>query len=168
MKTRIISAFPGTGKTYYHISNRENTLDSDSSNFSWIKDEKGKNTDKRNPEFPKNYMENIKSNIGKYDFIFVSSHKEVRDALRENGIPYYLIYPPTEKKDQFMKRYVDRGSSKEFISLMDSNWEKWISEIDQEEEKGYTKIKMTLNSIEDELNYILISEGNFNFNFKYN
>ena len=32
MKTRIISAFPGSGKSYYHNQHKETTLDSDSSN----------------------------------------------------------------------------------------------------------------------------------------
>ena len=36
MRTRIISAFPGTGKSFYHSYNKETTLDSDSSLFSWI------------------------------------------------------------------------------------------------------------------------------------
>lgn len=36
MRTRIISAFPGTGKTYYHKMHPETTLDSDSSLFHWI------------------------------------------------------------------------------------------------------------------------------------
>ena len=46
MKTRIISAFPGVGKTYYYNEHKETTLDSDSSNFSWVKDSKGDNTKK--------------------------------------------------------------------------------------------------------------------------
>ena len=34
--TKIIAAFPGTGKSFYHNNNKETSLDSDSSNFSWI------------------------------------------------------------------------------------------------------------------------------------
>ena len=41
MRTKIISAFPGTGKSVYHQKHKETTLDSDSSNFSWIIDENG-------------------------------------------------------------------------------------------------------------------------------
>ena len=84
-------------------------LDSDSSEFSWIyrertDDELQKikedlesmlspiNADKefervrhekikeRNPNFPNNYIEHIKENIGKVDYIFVSSHLVVRQA----------------------------------------------------------------------------------------
>ena len=71
MQTRIIAAFPGTGKSYYHKENPETTLDSDSSRFSWVKDSEGNNTKERNPDFPENYISHIKENIGKYEFIFV-------------------------------------------------------------------------------------------------
>ena len=90
MRTKIISAFPGTGKSVYHQKHKETTLDSDSSNFSWIIDENGNKV--RNTEFPKNYIEHIKENIGKYEFIFVSSHKDVREALLNECIFFYLVY----------------------------------------------------------------------------
>ncbi len=47
MRTRIISAFPGTGKSFYHKNNPKTTLNSDSSFFSWITvgDKKERNSD---------------------------------------------------------------------------------------------------------------------------
>ena len=69
MKTRIISAFPGTGKSYFHNNSEYSTLDSDSSEFSWIINDDGDKV--RNPNFPSNYISHIKDNIGKADFIFV-------------------------------------------------------------------------------------------------
>jgi len=125
-KTRIISAFPGIGKSYYHKLFPETTLDSDSSLFSW---EEGKQGIKRNPDFPNNYVTHIKENIGKYDFIFVSSHKEVREALLKNCLFFYLIYPSKDLKDVFIERYKDRGSSEDFISLVSKNYESWIKEL---------------------------------------
>ena len=55
--TRVISAFPGTGKSYFHRNSDSKVLDSDSSKFSWI--EEGV----RHPDFPNNYMTHIKENI---------------------------------------------------------------------------------------------------------
>ena len=138
MKTKIISAFPGTGKSYYHLHN-ENTLDSDSSNFSWLYDKFGhKLSDPngnqiRNPEFPQNYIEHIKSNIGKYEYIFVSSHKEVREALVNNCLLFYLIYPDYNDKEIYIERYKQRGSSDDFIKLIENNWEDWIYELEDQE-----------------------------------
>lgn len=125
--TKIVAGFPGTGKSF--ISNREEELivnDSDSSNFTKLPN------GERNPEFPKNYIEHIKSHIGKVDILFVSTHKEIRDALRENGIHYTLVYPKPELKQEYLDRYEIRGSSEEFIKIMDENWDKFIKEVEEE------------------------------------
>jgi hypothetical protein len=127
MRTKIVSAFPGVGKTTYHKKNPDTTLDSDSSGFSWIIDEHGNKT--RNPYFPQNYINHIKENIGKYKYIFVSSHKEVRDALLDNCLYFYLVYPDDNRKEEFIQRYRDRGNDENFIKLVDSNWDDWMSEF---------------------------------------
>ena len=89
IETKIISAFPGTGKTYC-LKNKEICLDSDSSDFHLIQ---SSNKKVCNPEWPQNYINHIKENIGLYLYIFISSHKEVRDALKETGILFHLFYP---------------------------------------------------------------------------
>lgn len=153
-RTRIISAFPGTGKSYYYDNHKETTLDSDSSGYSWIiKD--GKKI--RNPEFPSNYISHIKENIGKYDFIFVSSHKEVREALKDNCIFFYLVYPDYDRKDEFVKRYRDRGNPETFIKLVEDNWDLWVKECDFEE-FGCKRVRMILCNLEDEINHIIAVE----------
>ena len=129
-KTAIISAFPGCGKSYFHNNRTEyTTLDSDSSHFSWVKDENGNNTKERNPEFPINYINHIEENIGKVDVIFVSTHKEVRDALDERGIEYYIVKPEKDMKEDFINRYRKRGSSDSFIELLNRNWDNWLDEL---------------------------------------
>ena len=120
----VISAFPATGKTYY-CSNGDWSQympqgfasDSDSSKF-----------DKSN--FPQNYIDHINELIKEgVNRIFVSSHKEVRDALVENGIDFVLVYPKTELKDEYIDRYKKRGSSHEFIQLVSNNWNEWIEQL---------------------------------------
>lgn len=157
MRTRIISAFPGTGKSHFYNENSETTLDSDSSEFSWVKDEDGNNTKVRNPEFPQNYIKHIKENIGKKEFIFVSSHKEVRDALKDSCIFFYLIYPEIERKDEFVKRYIDRGSPSAFVDLLSNKWDEWITECENEIH-GCSNIIMGVPNLSDVLNYIIDSE----------
>lgn len=83
----VISGFPGIGKSYMYNNMKDlKILDSDSSKFSWVKDEEGKNTKERNPDFPNNYIKHIKDNMDSSDIILVSSHKVVRDALKDNDI----------------------------------------------------------------------------------
>ena len=73
-------------------------------------------------------MEHIKSNIGKYEFIFVSTHKEVREALRENCLHFYLLYPYIGDKEKYIERYRERGSPPEFLDLLADQWTNWLDE----------------------------------------
>ena len=77
MKTIIISAFPGMGKSYTanHLSQYK-MFDLESSNYSWIEID---NKKIRNPVFPQNYIKTIKNLIFQnlYQIIFISSHKIV-------------------------------------------------------------------------------------------
>lgn len=135
-ETMVIAAFPGTGKSFC-VKNESDKfngiLDSDSSNFSWVKDSNGNNTTERNPDFPNNYIKHIKENIGKVEVIFVSSHKEVREALEREGIEYVLVYPNVFQKDDYINRYKNRGSSDKFVRLLEANWDEWINECRTEE-----------------------------------
>jgi len=127
--TLVLSAFPGCGKSHYF---RENTdkivLDSDSSKF-----------DKS--DFPRNYIQHIKENIGKVDIIMVSSHKEVREALVDNGIQFTLVYPDISIKDEYIQRYIDRNSPESFINLLTKNWELWIEELENQTNCHRIKLK---------------------------
>ena len=134
--TVIISAFPGCGKTWcYNNVKKYKMLDSDSSNFSWLYDINRKKTDIRNPEFPKNYIHHIKENLGKVDIIFVSSHKEVRDALRAESIPYILVFPENNMENElfYMQGYKERGSDPKFCAFIRENWSNFIDEMKMEE-----------------------------------
>jgi hypothetical protein len=127
-ETVVISAFPGCGKSHlFRNKGEKHILDSDSSKF-----------DKSN--FPENYIEHIKSNIGVADMILVSSHKEVRDALVDNDIKFILVYPNREIKDEYIQRYIDRGNEEGFVKLLNQNWDTWMSEL--ESQTGCEKRKL--------------------------
>lgn len=147
-QTLVISAFPGCGKSHFFRNNKDmEVLDSDSSKF-----------DKAH--FPQNYIEHIKSNLGKVDIIMVSSHKEVRDALVENGIPFILVYPSPEIKEEYIQRYIDRGNTGSFVQLLNNNWEIWLKEL--EKQKGCKKIKLKKGQyLSDVIQYLVPIEGEF-------
>lgn len=133
--TKVISSFPGCGKTYCFDKYKDSgikILDSDSSEFSWVKDENGINTKERNPDFPMNYINHIKENLGNVDIIFVSSHDIVRSALKENDINYILVYPCLGAKEEYINRYSVRGSDENFIKFIESNYEKFINDMQLE------------------------------------
>ncbi len=143
----IVSAFPACGKTYAFEKMKNikslNVLDSDSSKFSWIWEteweddyEKGSvpvKVRKRNPNFPNNYIQHIKENMDNTNYLFVSSHKEVREALKENNIPYVLVYPERDRLNEWVGRCYIRGNDKAFIDTMIEHWDEWITECENED-----------------------------------
>lgn len=114
MRTLVISAFPGTGKSYlFQNKGYKKILEAESSDF-----------DKAN--FPKNYISFIRKNLGKQSIILTSSHKDVRDGMIDANINYTLVYPKKELKKEYISRYIDRGDSDEFIENMDKKWNEYI------------------------------------------
>ena len=122
----IISAFPGCGKTTLFTEVKKNygskvlISDSDSSKF-----------DKS--DFPKNYVDWISDNVNNFDIILVSSHKEVRDELESRKINFDIYYPSKKRRTEFILNYVRRGNDFSFIQKIDSNFEKWIDEIENDD-----------------------------------
>jgi len=124
--TTITAGFPGVGKSHFAASSPRVVLDSDSSGFSRAV------TGVRHPLWPRNYLEHIKGQLGRADIILVSSHQEVRDALREAGLHYTLVYPSRRCKAEYIERFERRGSSKTFIDAVASNWDVWLDAIEAE------------------------------------
>lgn len=127
----VISAFPGTGKTYFaeKLGSKYKIADSDSSKYSTTP------LGDRNIDFPTNYIAHIKKLMKEgYQFILVSSHKEVRVALKEAGINFIAVYPPLKAKKEYIRRYRERGNTEIFIKLLSNNWEAWIKDMQQEPE----------------------------------
>lgn len=167
IRTKIISAFPGTGKSHYCNLHPDTTLDSDSSEFSWtyVNGERI-----RNPDFPANYIEHIKNSIGKYEYIFVSSHKEVREALKDSCLFYYTVIPLIYHKEEYLRRYRVRGNDEAFVNLIDKHWNLWI-EIIQEESFDYGRVVIVLMNddqyIDEAIKQILIREEIVKFRIKH-
>ena len=150
-KTIVISAYPCCGKSYIVENQKKifrgitndsgekiSVADSDSSGYSWIYED-GERTDKRHPDFPNNYIEHIKGLMGKVDFIFVSSHKIVREALRDNNIEFVMVIPDKRELNEWMVRMYNREDTDEFINNQIDHWDEWLNEI-EEETDTYSKL----------------------------
>lgn len=113
--SKIIAGFPGIGKSTLFKKYKGRVSDSDSSQFN-------------KADFPENYIKHIRAESTNKDCVLVSSHDVVRKAMIAASIPFTLVYPVLECKDEYLKRYEDRGSPKAFIDLLSNNWDKWIIE----------------------------------------
>lgn len=119
-KTRIIAAFPATGKSTLSKTNPDKYLDLDSSSFSKL--ENGS----PNPEFPNNYIEAIKGYVGKVDYILVSTHDVVRQALHDAELCWSLVLPKTNLKAEWIGRCYIRGNESHYIDNLMLNWDSWV------------------------------------------
>ena len=131
VETKIIAAFPACGKTRLYEHQEQyglKILDSDSSKFSWLY----VNTDEFGEPLEGNNTEHIKNNIGKYDYIFISSHASVREALKDAGIDFAVVFPKQSLKEEWIGRCFIRGSGEEFCKLIADNWDGWILQMEQE------------------------------------
>lgn len=131
MKTKIYSVFPACGKTWLYEHQHDygvTILDSDSSEFSWIRTGESK---VRNPDFPSNYIQYIKENIGRYDYIFVSSHAAVRELLDAESIDFTIVYPEPSLKAEWVGRcYIRDRNGEEGCNpdVLYENWDQWVGE----------------------------------------
>ncbi len=158
----VICGFPGIGKTFTvqnWIYSNIKIYDSDSSNFSWI--DKNDHSKGRNPDFPANYIEYIKSIDNENSVVLTSSHKEVRDALKAAGIDYYVVYPNLESfgKDFYLDRIRRRENginSDSFVSLIAENCEDWIIDIEKTTNKENIIAITKYTSLEQVICYIYL------------
>jgi len=74
-------------------------------------------------------MTHIKVNLGVVDYICISSHEEVREALVDSGLEFTLVYPGIANKKEYLNRYRRRANNSQFINLLSANWNMWISQL---------------------------------------
>jgi hypothetical protein len=119
----IICGFAGIGKSYFAKRTRSVDLESTPFNKNW--------------EIYSNVAIHM-SNNG-YN-VLLSCHKEIRDMLRSKEIKFITVMPDVNLKEEYIQRYMDRFNTIEFIKLMTENFEKFITEI-KENEKNIVILK---------------------------
>lgn len=119
MGVMVVAAFTGVGKSTFA---KENPSVADEDSFKFDK-----------TYFPGNLMCAVRNHIVEDRCSLVSTHEIVRDALNRNDIDFILVYPGMECKDEFIKRYRERGSELKYIDLIERNWESWIQECEAQE-----------------------------------
>jgi hypothetical protein len=77
-----------------------------------------------NPEYPKNYINRIKSEIGKYDYILVDADPALMTAMVENGMKFILVHPDISAKAEWIGR-VYMNDEKEYLAKL----MKWTFEL---------------------------------------
>ena len=132
---KIISAFPGIGKTTL-VQINKNYIDLESSDYKWLDIDKSLSIEERkgtaktiNPDFPENYIKKIIELTDMRFNVLISSHKEVREALQARGIKYTIVLPSLDMKEEMINRYLSRCNQESFVNLLKTNYEKFVEDL---------------------------------------
>jgi hypothetical protein len=131
----IYSGFAGIGKTYAAKTNK-NVIDLESSQYQWqnadsksIESAKGNYT-KKNPNWPKNYINEIITKNNQKYIVLISAQPIILHELEKKKIEFNTVTPEIDDKEIYLDRYKNRGNSKEFVSLMSKNFERFVNDLD--------------------------------------
>lgn len=123
----IIAGFPGVGKSAV-VSYPTTVYDVESSTYHWATAEDG--TRELNLLWPENYIKAIEQFAAMPDVthVLVSTHKEVIEGLLENH-DIVIVIPTIAQKNDYLQRYMRRGSTAEFIATMNRNFDKYLADV---------------------------------------
>lgn len=131
----IISAFSGAGKSYL-AKQYTDIIDLEPMDYHWIYEDDLKRLDcekrkrnqnrKLNPAWPKNYIDDILLYDEENNIVLISGDDHIVSLLDKQGILCYNIYPSVNQKQDYIKRYMERGNSKEYIDFWNENFEKIV------------------------------------------
>lgn len=131
----VVYGFPCIGKSTL-CDSKENDgrfLDLESSDYHWMftaeqenmTAEERKGIDKQlNPEWPDNYAKAIMEKRNDYDYIFVAHEGKVQ-CINHN-IPYWVIFPDYDCKDEYIERMRARGNPEEFVQKIAANYDNFV------------------------------------------
>jgi hypothetical protein len=63
----------------------------------------------------------------------LSCHKEVRDELKRRGVYYIIVMPTIYQKNEYLKRWLRRGSTTDFIVSMEKRWDEMIRSCEKDD-----------------------------------
>ena len=115
----IYAAFCGTGKTHFCKSNN-NAVEVEY----WKYKDDG---------LQKKYIEDVKKQIKKVDYVFISTDPEGLKLLHDQGIDILLIYPQNELRSEYLDRFITRDDPTDFIGAFMKYWNIWINELKKQD-----------------------------------
>ena len=125
MKTVVISTFPACG-----VSQLCDKYNGDPYLMLDLRFQRFKN--EPNGNFPKNYIKCVERNLGRADFIFVSSHSTVRKLLKKKGIKHFLIFPSVDLKSDWVQKMKAMNYEKRLIHKINDNFDQLVFNMQTE------------------------------------
>lgn len=127
----VISAFPGVGKTKA-VETVPNLIDLDL------------------PGIPMGeYIDKINDHLGNGLTVLVPSWETLRQAMRDAGIVYSIVYPQRDLKSDYMTRYIKRGSDDKFLNTLRTRWDAFIDTCEADPSDDHVVLKQSQAFLSD-------------------
>jgi len=141
----IIAAFAGTGKTTLARLYPKRVIDFVSMPYKYYLSEDNEDLSHSEAEaskanfdhviredWPFNYVEAIKKVLHDDKVLLIPSAGNVLSLLKKENIPYYLCYPVKEAKEEYKRRFIDRGNTIDFLSAFIDGWDRFIFALEND------------------------------------
>jgi len=135
----IIAGYEGVGKTTYARMHPEEAIDLDCNLYKYAENSKTtegdsyKSDPKRviNPDWPFNYLEEVDKVKNNYSYTLISTDDVVLSLLKERGETFLLVRPFFGVKDEYRRRFAQRGESEEYIETFSLNWNRSMASLER-------------------------------------
>ena len=79
----------------------------------------------------KQYIQDVKAQLGKVDFVFLSTEVEGLQLLHNEGLEIFLVYPQKNLRNEYLDRYIERDNPYDFIGTMMKFWDTTIEKLQE-------------------------------------
>lgn len=132
MKKYFVWGFPGIGKSQ-PVNSRLRIVDADCERFkfaipngiSHLHSQKSMTWTQRNPAYPNNYWDYIHSVDA--DIVLLNCHISLLNMVDRDNL--LLVYPSTTLKEEYLRRYMLRGDSDDYIRCMETAFDEIVVAI---------------------------------------
>ena len=128
METTIVAAWPGSGKTTLCRNNPKTYAEIECWEY-------------RKGDFPCNYVQDVLKAVGETKYLFISIDPVVSKELNKMGIEIQLVYPENQLKEEYHRRYKERGSNLEFIDAYDRYSDVWLDDVKELDYGNHTVLQ---------------------------
>ena len=92
-------------------------------------------------DWPDNYIKAVINSYNESRYVVIPPIGSVLKALREEEIPYILCYPERDAKDEYERRYKERGNTEEFLDIFIGHWDRFLDVMESDPGKHHIVMK---------------------------
>ena len=84
-------------------------------------------------EWPENYIKAVVNQYNENRYVIIPPIVPVLNALRKEKIPYILCYPERNAKDEYERRYKERGNTTDFLNVFIGYWDIFLDQMEADQ-----------------------------------